>query len=40
MFTIKIILIGALLTSDNEYMKDEGGNRSWIKAFAGPDHFI
>lgn len=35
--------IGALLTVDNKYLAAEGGNRNWIKAFAGiagPYHFI
>lgn len=27
--------IGALLATDEEYLKKEGGSRSWIKAFAG-----
>ncbi len=27
--------IGALLATDNQYMKRAGGDRSWIKAFAG-----
>ncbi len=27
--------IGALLTTDNEYLAAEGGNKNWVKAFAG-----
>jgi acetyl esterase/lipase len=27
--------IGALLATDNKYLKAEGGDRSWIKSFAG-----